>query len=290
MSKAPTVPACFAVFERCGKGWRMTSRPLLLIILALFVVTPGALAITDWQSQIFEEVRQIYEPVSASSHRKFRIVIKTESPAVAASVEREATEDRLIVHQGFLQSPKLTADSLRITLCHELGHLFAGAPRSHAPTGWEGPLAPDGLSYFSSEGQSDYYASAVCFRRLAALGGSPGAGTRESRGVVPASVLTFCNQVWGDTSPESGICQRAAVGGFEFLRMNFEFPISFETPDLSVAPEVMRDYYPARQCRLDTILAGALCRDERNFVWDFSRDELSECSSQVGRRPRCWFP
>lgn len=84
-----------------------------------------------------------------------------------ASADTDGKNYFVIVNRGLIENPKLSLDGFRMILCHEVGHLFSGAPRRPIPVEWDGPTAPDSLSFLSSEGQSAYYATAVCFRALA---------------------------------------------------------------------------------------------------------------------------
>lgn len=240
-------------------------------------------ALPSWQQAILTDVERIYRPLSQQQGRDFSIEINEENSSVAASAEFSEKSYKVILYAGLLQAPKLTPDALRIVICHELGHLFAGAPRRHIPHEWEGAIAPDGLSYMSSEGQADYYSTAACFRKLVV-------DPLPSPRAIPAPVRSRCAQVWGVSSLQALSCERAAVAGYEFLRLIFDFEISFETPDLSNAPSLVQDGYPGRQCRLDTLFAGALCKDSKNLAWDFLSTGKNECSEPSGKRPACWHP
>lgn len=263
---------------------------LFLGIWGLFSVSGYADSeLRPFIDKVLNEVRPLYEPVAGSLSLELRVEFRLESPLVVASADRTESEYLVIIHGGLLRSPRLSADGFRFVLCHELGHLFAGAPRRNVPPEWDGPRADDGLSFLSAEGESDYYANAVCFRRLVENHSLQDHQKALEEGSPPQSLVQQCNQVWGAESSNSMICQRAALGGLNMLLLVKDFDISFDRKSDEEADETIRDFYPSRQCRLDTALAGALCRSDMSLVLDFYDAGRDTCSNQEGLRPRCWF-
>lgn len=161
---------------------------------------------------------------------------------------------------------------------------MGGAPRKHAPPEWDGALAPDGLTWMSAEGQSDYYATSSCFRKLIAFEKKP--ATYEIN--PPAVLVRLCKTQWKNDD-EISVCIRAGLGAKNFLNLTFEFPISFETPSKHVTDTTLSDEYPARQCRLDTLVAGALCPDQLPLRFNLFNAQAQLCTIKAGLRPRCWY-
>lgn len=188
----------------------------------------------DWREEIMQDARSAYYPKSLKElHRPLTISVKQDD-SVSGSADYGFNDVKVEINSGLLNWSRLTPDALRMTICHELGHLFGGDPRKNIPMEWDGPVDENGMSYLSAEGQADYYAGLECFRKI---------------------------------TNENVSSERIAKAGVEFLNLVREFPIAINTPDLSVTPELIRDSYPGRQCRLDTIIAGA-------------RKSL---------RPKCWY-
>lgn len=237
-----------------------------------------------WQTTILQDAEKLYRPV-AEKHfqKKFTIVIE-KNVSEAASADHLEKEMLVKINTGLLESKRLTPDSLRMVVCHELGHLFGGAPRRNNPPEWEGPVATDGYSYTSSEGQADYYATLVCFRLLAASTrvGEPRTDLKRAGPVL----LEKCK----DQKKEKDLCVRTALAGMDFLNLIKDFPISCETTDPQVADRMIRDSYPSRQCRLDTLINGARCMEDINLVLHFFDQKADDCKASVARRPVCWFP
>lgn len=248
----------------------------------------GISAEISWQHRILADAIALYEPLARSQGQKLVVEEDPAGPLVVASANVTFTEHKVSIQRGMIQSPRLTADALRMTICHELGHIYGGAPRRYAPQDWdEGPVAEDGLSVMSAEGQADYYAAMVCFRRMVA-----GQDHQQilAKTKIPAEVTEKCGKSWGEDRENNQVCQRSMIAALDFLNMVKEFSISFSTPDVSVASKLDRGSYPMRQCRLDTFVAGSLCRDSHGLQLDKADPTKSECTQAEAKRPLCWYP
>lgn len=199
---------------------------------------------------------------------------------------------------GLARRPELTQDGFTLIVCHELGHHLGGFAFS----------PPDPLIgvWAATEGQSDYFATQVCARKLWAQDFSINA---EFRKTAKPIVLSLCNQVWSGandqdlcyrvlTASESVITTMAALMGKPVPQM--------DTPDTSVVSQT-ESKHPAIQCRLDTSVQGALClarHDERVIPGrkipsgEFSLEAeqaavanscMASSGYSQGLRPKCWF-
>lgn len=244
-------------------------------------------ALPDWQPQILGDAARLYQPVAEANHFTLAFLAPLEQTDLVASAENDGINASVKIDGGVLSSSRLSPDVLRITVCHELGHIFGGAVRRNVPMEWDGARAPDGLSLLSAEGEADYYATLVCFRKMvegqdqqAALAGRK----------VPAVTKAKCEQSWGAGTTDALVCERSALAALDFLNFVVDFPISLEKNATEIADKPIIDQYPSRQCRLDTLVAGALCRT--NFPMQLDRDHaaLSDCPQIEARRPACWYP
>lgn len=258
----------------------------VFLVILLFISTSSFA--NSWKEQIIEDAKVIYTPISITTFNKPLYFQTSESQTVGGSAHHETSHLAVVIDRGLLKSFRLTPDGFRMILCHELGHLFGGAPRRHAPAEWDGPIAHDGLSLMTSEGQADYYASLVCFRKMLELESSKSPKPDFSR--VGPRLNRKCQEEAGFKGQELEACLRAGLAGEDFLKLVFEFPISCEKFDESVAPTLIRDFYPARQCRLDTIVSGALCSENLPLVMDFNTMEKNSCGVTYAARPVCWYP
>ncbi len=262
-------------------------RAALSISLGLFTLTASAADLTDWQHAIIKEVENLYEPIAKAQSQSFSIEINETSMAQSGGAESDNQKLKVTLDRGLLQSSRLTPDGLRILICHELGHLFGGSPRRNPPFEWDGVLASDGLTFMSSEGQADYYASSVCFRQLVA--GQDHQKALISLGQNSARVSQLCKASHSESPQNAMICQRAAYGALNMLLLAADFLISLDKQDTTSAPALIRNLYPERQCRLDTFVAGALCRKKFPTILDMIDSEKNDCDQEEAKRPKCWY-
>lgn len=232
---------------------------------------------------ILTEVNDIYGPHAKSLNQSFEIVI-LDSQAEVASADTDGKNHKIVHYKGLVNNPKIDEDVIRLISCHEIGHTHGGAPRRHIPEEWNGPTAPDGYSFISTEGQSDYYATAICFRSLI-----KNQERKKRLTNIKADIVSLCDSVWRKKSNDSYSCQRAIVAAEKFLTMHIDMNLSVSTPDTSIATKRLRDTYPSRQCRLDTFAKGALCKSHKNLLFNFSDSQANECENPEGKRPLCWF-
>lgn len=270
-------------------------RTYLYLIAVTFAVglvgTKTAKAKQADRFDAFAVLREFDAMIGSTDETGVNVLVKIErqSTSLAAYVERNSDFATLTVTDALIFSSRTSVDGLRMTLCHELGHILGGAPRRDVPLEWDGPVAHDGRSEISAEGQADYYASLVCFPRLvrghdhkAALAGNP----------VQSEIGEACDRAHGRGSEDSLICRRSAAGGHNMLTLVRHFQISSTTPSQMTAPSTITNSYPDRQCRLDTILAGSRCSQNsrpHQIRLDFDRAEQNECLSTIAARPKCWY-
>lgn len=241
----------------------------------------------SWKERIIEDAKNIYSPVSIKAFNKPIFFFINDSQSVGASAHHDYSQLKVVLDKGLMNSPRLTPDGLRMVICHELGHLFGGAPRRNIPMEWDGPIADDGRSMMSSEGQADYYASMVCFRKMLEIESDEGPKPDFSR--VGPRLKSKCEDLAGFKGEELKACLRAGLAGEDFLKLVFEFPISCEQQDDEISPVLIRDSYPGRQCRLDTIVSGALCSEPQPLVLEFNEMRMSGCGQEYALRPGCWY-
>lgn len=194
---------------------------------------------------------------------------------------------------GLARFPGMTADAYTMVLCHELGHHLGGFPA----VGWA-----------SNEGQSDYYAAAKCFPRMAA--------SKKKAKNVDEVVKKQCS-LSHKSRRDIQICEKTSMTGFELASVlnalsrmfapidcvldplkpaycpeNYLTDISFSTPD-QIQVETTYNGHPQAQCRLDTYFAGAVCNVPHDE--DFSPDNAlvgacaEEKGDKLGVRPHCWY-
>jgi hypothetical protein len=165
-------------------------------------------------------------------------------------------EHNLFVFGGYARMVGMTMDGVAMTLCHELGHGIGGAPFKDKVD----------KNQVSTEGQSDYFATRSCIKRI--FKRLP----EEVPVIAPSNFTAKLCESHFKKKEELYLCNR----GFQalevermFLRTQGTSDVYYENPDLSIAKKIdtTPTFYPKPQCRLDTMMAGIL---EQN-------------------RPRCWW-
>ena len=270
---------------RDATSYTKTTNVLSLAVLLLCPVARADAAFDH--AAVLAQASAVYGPLLARQGLRL-VIVEDRRGMISARADIVGGDAVVGVDIGVYDSPALTEDAFRFMLCHELGHLVGAPPRRPAPLEYEGPIGPDGLMLVSSEGQADYYASLKCMRLL--LEGADHAALESRRPPAPR-VTTLCARQF-PSAEQSALCRRVAMAGLEFLRgMSMQVPIDFETPSPEIAERTFAEY-PSRQCRLDTILAGALCRIDPRV--EPSRDDptAGACRKDgdpLGARPGCWY-
>jgi hypothetical protein len=178
----------------------------------------------------------------------------------------------------FKNHSELTEDGYAAILCHELGHVFAGAPL----------YLKDGAN-LSTEGQSDYWAAAVCLKKLFTR------YPRMNSAKPNPYLVTNCDSQFA-SKREQRLCYRIAAAGMNVMTVLHRSlidviqndPVGFyKKPDFSIKETLFSDRYPTLQCRAETYAAGAFCKSS-DIKW--SNGVINwNCEDEISKRPSCWF-
>jgi len=173
---------------------------------------------------------------------------------------------------------ELTGDAFTMALCHEIGHVLGGYPL-HSRS--------NDLSFASAEGQADYYSSLVCARKLWSNDAKLNAQVRQD---ADPKAVELCSKAWSRPA-EQNICVRSIVASKKVFES-----ISQMTLDIGVnsgeAGETTTDTYPDPQCRIESVVQGALCKlsYDVNLVTKEKNDiDKTSCMKGTGARASCWF-
>ena len=239
----------------------------------------------DLFHSILDQVDLVYTPIFQAHGLRFEIDRDWRNGTVNAYASRMGSRAIIKMFGGLARHPAVTPDAFALVACHEIGHHLGGAPKVS--------------SWASNEGQSDYFGTAKCLRKLF---------ERSNNGVVlnyiwntqryliPPTAIEACQ--FAHEHPQSAeICIRGAAAGlslgylFADLR-KLPHPPAIETPDPKVVTRTSMAH-PGAQCRVDTYFQGALCPiphvvdvDERDY-------RVGTCNHAQGHpfglRPLCWF-
>lgn len=243
-------------------------------------------------------IDKAYAPVVAMHGGKLKINGGWKNEKLNAAATQSGGSWIVEITGGLARRPELSKDGFALIACHELGHHLGGFPYD-ARGGFGGVWA-------AAEGQSDYFSTQICARKLWKEDLELNATYRTS---APEFVRAACDVVWS-TSDEQNLCYRISMGVESMTRtmaILMKKPIpQFETPDPAVVTKTNTSH-PAVQCRLDTAWAGSLCAvtGEESLIpgkrsagskdgIDAEREAaMNSCLEafyhQHGRRPLCWF-
>jgi predicted Zn-dependent protease with MMP-like domain len=243
--------------------------------------------------EILDQVEHEYEDVFAQHGAKLEINRKWDDETVNAQAMQWGNTWRITMFGGLAR--RTTVDAFTLVACHEIGHHLGGSVLS-AQSYWA-----------SNEGQSDYFASLSCVRRLwryqseryelnkLELSNLEGGETLKNR----------CDEVWPELDDRQ-ICYRSIVAAKNLsdLLANGKSSPKVNTPAQNKVTKTDHQH-PEAQCRLDTYIAASLCPiswDEGVIPGKFSTDpqglagiiaaKSHACHSfqhHVGARPSCWF-
>jgi hypothetical protein len=238
---------------------------------------------------VIAQIMALYVPKLAADGISLSFVEKHEGLIVGWGDRPDLTHAILGFDSGYYADEKITADGFRFAACHEMGHIMGSAPHRPSPPEYDGPMDRNGDLLISAEGEADYYAAAKCMRLL--LEGEDNGAYIRAHGAAPL-VAARCGEQYPDLNA-SALCQRIAMAGLNFLdSMAIPLPTAFDTPAREVAQRTLTGEYPTRQCRLDTMFAGALCPTDKNTPTDGYDPAAGLCTSRnfpLGARPACWF-
>jgi hypothetical protein len=242
--------------------------------------------------EIISKVQTVFEPIIAMHSSRLAIDADWENPIVNATATQVTDMWIINMYGGLARRSEITPDGFSLVLCHEVGHHLGGFNFAF------------GSPWASNEGNSDYFATYACARYLWEDDLDVNAAYRN---IVEAYPKQKCDSVWTRLADQN-LCYRISMAGKSVANLLAQGrnPVAFNTPDPSEV-SVTDDLHPEAQCRLDSMLAGALCTNSWNFGIIPGKDlpegnntraaqreaDLVTCSQllgyEVGLKPRCWY-
>jgi hypothetical protein len=215
------------------------------------------------------EVEKVYAPIFAKSGMPFRVQNWQSSSVAYVTFEAETAvirfSQRAFAHK-WGKAP-LQKEVAEITGCHEVGHFLGGEPTMMDLNG----------KRFSAEGQADFFAtSSDCLTRLWAHDENE-RFVRENP--APPGVGELCTAQFSDRQDHNH-CLRSIATAVAYIGA-IDPNVGPLTPSSKEVKETISTIgqYPEPQCRLDTLVQGAL--------HPLSTNEIG--SPLPDPRPRCWY-
>lgn len=233
-------------------------------------------------NDVLDKVERLYSPIIQNYGGSLKIERLWQDGTVNASALRRGSTYVIKMYGGLARHHTITRDAFALVACHEIGHHIGGVPRySNAGSTWA-----------SVEGQSDYFATTKCLKKLFENDDNE---TIISQMVIDPTAKQHCEQTHSNYQ-EQLLCQRIAMAGFSSASLfadsqNRNLP-KFDTPDPSTV-NTTYESHPEYQCRLDTYFQGALCTVDKNLEIGQNDPNVGTCNRVEqhpnGLRPLCWF-
>lgn len=237
-------------------------------------------------NSVLNRIEKIYGPIVKAKGGTLEVRRLWTDGTVNASAERIGTTYRINMYGGMARHKFITADGFMLVACHEMGHHLAGKPKY---SNWW-PIGSD--SWASVEGQSDYFGTAKCMRRMYLD------MTEEEFSDFDRS-NEFANEKCAGVYTEAkdqDMCVRNAIAGVVLGDVLGELggsgKTSLETPSTEVFNGI-NQRHPKAQCRTDTYFQGGLCSIPFSVDFSDANHNAGACAADGGfadgLRPKCWF-
>lgn len=246
-------------------------------------------------NSVIDEVTAIYKPIIEGNGKDFIVNRHWYSGTVNASAQQKGDRWVINMYGGLARHELITRDGFAIVVCHEIGHHLAGAPKKTIGNGRNTTIR-----WASNEGQSDYFASLKCFRKVYAKEDNI---SFISTLVIPKKVEGACRSIYQEGS-KYALCIRSSMAAQSTTNLlsslsrgrrgrdNNKPLTDFNKPDLSVVLKTTHSH-PKAQCRLDTYFAAALCDIDMNIDLDNANPRIGACNriddQHQGARSLCWY-
>ena len=182
--------------------------------------------------KIIKRVKNVYEPIIVDEGGELKILSDWTDGAVNMWAERYGNTYILEIPGGMVRYYLINEVAFVISICHELGHLLGGDPKS---------------GQISYEGQSDYFANLECSRIIL-----------EDMALykpieIDTEVIDYCSD------KEDDYCEFLLQGSKSLSSLYAEiagasFPQISNFDNTEVSKTLVS--HPSAQCRLDTFVAS----------------------------------
>ncbi len=236
--------------------------------------------------EAIDKVLKAYTPIARRYGATIVMERKWESETVNAGTYRENEGKRWIInlHGGFARHPFITQDGYMLVVCHEIGHHIGGAPKKYYPE--------TGKIWASTEGQSDYFATLKCLRKVFRRDNNLEIVNELE---VPENIRKECTLSF-KTDSEIAMCIRTSMAGLSVARVNADgrrIPMpEFEIRDNNIV-DMTTNNHPVPQCRLNTYYEGSICTIPSHRNVSQIDEAKATCHPKSGYtrglRPECWF-
>jgi hypothetical protein len=218
---------------------------------------------------------EIYTPILNKLGLNLTIEGDYYDETVNAYCSRNGDDVTVKMFGGLAKQPLMTLEGFALVICHELGHAVAGRPL-YSNNDWA-----------SVEGQSDYFATAACARKMFDPNSPINYRVLELMRRKNPKQPTNCANLKG---ADKQVCEMSMSGGLSLgsvlADLNDEATPRYETPSKVVVSKTMESHPPA-QCRVDSYKAGFLC--QKNWNDSIIPTTKGQETAVNCERPKCWY-
>jgi hypothetical protein len=231
--------------------------------------------------EMIDRVSAVYAPIIQEMGATLEVSRNWTNGTVNAYASRSGSTWNVSMFGGLARHETVTPDGFALVMCHEVGHHLGGAPKYSGGNSWA-----------SNEGQSDYFGTLKCFRKVFENDDNQSITNAMT---IPDSVKQSCSSSWGTNNSDYYLCLRSAMAGKSLANLLAKLggasEPKFETPDSGVVTST-NHAHPRAQCRLDTYYSGSLCQVAHTDDVDQADEVIGTCHQSTvtqGVRPLCWF-
>lgn len=252
-------------------------------------------------TRLVKNIETIYKPIAKKLGGNLKIKAQWGNNTQNAFAKKTFGNWLVVITGGLARHKAMTEDGVALVVCHEIGHHLAGFP--FVETGLAALL---GMDWVANEGESDYYATQVCARKIWA---NQLKQNELFRSTASAQVKAECDKVWIN-EVDQNLCYRTVTASESLAEvlasLNGRGVPQIHTPSSAVVAKT-HSGHPEAQCRLDTYLQGAICPmgwndyvvpgkkaagGKRGLVAE-KQAAMTSCTKAsgfaVGLRPACWY-
>ena len=244
----------------------------------------AGLTIEQYHAAI-NKFEKVYAPIAQRFGARLQVERKWESETVNAGTFRGNAGKTWVInlYGGYARHPATTSDSYLLVMCHEIGHHIGGAPKK---------VYESGTHWASTEGQSDYYATLKCLRKIFRYDNN-GEIVRDLE--IPESIRSECASSFSSPT-EYSLCLRTSLAGLAVSKVNADIR-NMPEPEIDIVDSnivsATSNNHPVPQCRLNTYFQGALCSVSARRPVSQVNEVQGTChvsqSFTSGLRPGCWY-
>lgn len=232
---------------------------------------------------VIDKVINTFRPELEEGGRRFTIERDQYNPNISFKTFRKSSKESGILISGKAQRfAGTTSDAIAFAICTQLGSLIGGAPYQRV-TGGLGAV----------NGQAIYWASLKCFRKVFENDFNYMGDTTNPE------IRKKCRATWGYKNRDNEavqLCERTAQAGLDLAKISAGYASSYASVSKKDKKVVFltntENLLP--QCKLDTIMAGALCKEDVDSQVSFFNEGQGVCTrkslqNKEGVRPLCWY-